>query len=116
MTGARGVGKSTFIQKALGSQYAFPSLVTLRKLAVDGGTHLVRLLEIRSEDVEVEDDELSWPETIEGKQMPKIDGALILYNITDRSSLDDVQTMLSECHCFTRCAQSKMLSPFALLT
>lgn len=94
------MGKSTFIQKALGLQYPSQSLTTLRKLAVNEGTHLVRLLEIPLEDVEVEDDEVSWPETIEGKQMPKIDGALVLYNITDRSSLEDVPTMLSECYCF----------------
>lgn len=98
--GAEGVGKSTLVQRALDLPGLPHSQATQRKITTDGREYLLRMLEVTNDDVDVddEDDTIMWPETIDSKIMPKIDGALLLYSIKDRSSLEDVPEMLSECH------------------
>lgn len=44
-----------------------------------------------------DDETLIWPETIDDKMMPRIDGVLVLYDIKDASSLENVPEMLSKC-------------------
>ena len=48
-------------------------------------------------DIDEDDLTVNWPETIGDKMMPRIDGALVLYDITDDSSLEGIPEMLSEC-------------------
>lgn len=102
MLGAERVGKSTFVQKALDLPQPPISQATERKIAVQGSPYLVRLLELSIEDVDIDDDDntVSWPETIENKMMPRIDGALTLYDIKKQGSLESVPEMLSECYWF----------------
>lgn len=98
--GGEGVGKSTLVQRALDLPGLPHSQATQRKITTDGREYLLRLLEITNDDVDVddEDDTIMWPETIDSKIMPKINGALLLYSIKDKSSLEDVREMLSECN------------------
>ena len=72
-------------------------------MAIDGNDYLVRLLELPIDDVDIDDDDntVSWPETIENKMMPRIDGALTLYDIKDKSTLEGIPELLSECQCCT---------------
>lgn len=99
--GAEGVGKSTFIEKALDIPQSAASRAAERKIAVKGteADYIVRLLEVSIEDVDWDDDDgtVIWPETIDDKMMPRIDGALVLYDIKDASSLGNVPDMLSKC-------------------
>ena len=78
--GAEGVGKSTFVQKALGFSSPPSSQAAERRISIEGTDYLVRMLELPIDDVDIDDDDhtVSWPETIEDKMMPKIDGALDL--------------------------------------
>ena len=109
--GAEGVGKSTFVQNALDLPYPAPSAAAERKIPIDGSVYLVRLLELPIDDVDIDDDDtVSWPDTIENKMMPKVDGALTLYNVKDKGSFEDIPDMLSECS--NHVARSKMLSPY----
>ena len=87
------------MQKALGLSFLSPSQAGERKIAIEGSDYLVRLLELPLDDVDIDDDDLtvSWPETIEDKMLPKIDGALTLYNVKDKGSLENIPEMLSEC-------------------
>ena len=100
--GNEGVGKSTLIQRALDLPGLPPSQATQRNIKVERQEYLLRLLEVPNDDVEIddEDDTVMWPETIDSKIMPRIDGALLLYSIKDKSSLEDIPEMLSECHGF----------------
>ncbi|WPH03401.1 Hypothetical protein R9X50_00628100 [Acrodontium crateriforme] len=94
--GAKGVGKSTFMQRALGLSHPPSSHAAERKIPIDGRIHMVRLLELSIDDVDIDDDDVvEWPETIANKMMPTIDGTLILYNVNDKSSLEAVPDMLS---------------------
>ncbi len=67
-----------------------------RKLSIKGEDYIVRLLELPIEDVDIDEDDntVSWPETIEDKMMPRIDGALTLYDVKDQASLEHVPGML----------------------
>ena len=97
--GAEGVGKSTFVQKALDVPYPVATRAAERKISVRGADYIVRLLETAIEDVDWDDDEetINWPESIDDKMMPRIDGALVLYDIKDESSIENVPEMLSKC-------------------
>lgn len=100
--GAEGVGKSTFVQKALDLPSLVSSQAMQSTISLDGNDYLVRLLELPIDDVDIDDDDntVAWPDTIDSKIMPKIDGALTLYDVQDRGSLEDIPQMLSECLCF----------------
>jgi hypothetical protein len=76
-----------------------PGQAAERKLSLKGEEYIVRLLELPIEDVDIDDDDntVSWPETIEDKMMPRIDGALTLYDIKDQGSLEYVPGLLSRC-------------------
>lgn len=96
--GADGVGKTTFLQKALDLPNPPHSGSAEQKVAYHSTQYLVRLLEIPIDDVNVDDDDdtICWPDTIGNKMTPKIDGALTLYDVKDKSSLDQVPEVLSE--------------------
>ena len=97
--GAEGVGKSTFVQKAFDLDPCHSSLVAERRIPVDGSAYLVRLLEVPIDDVYVDDDDtVGWPDTIGDKVMPRIDGAITIYDVQDKGSFDDVPEVLSEYH------------------
>ncbi|KAI7518597.1 hypothetical protein KC317_g22856, partial [Hortaea werneckii] len=85
--GAEGVGKSTFVQRALDLPHLPDSPAAERKLPVDDGEYLVRLLELPIDDVYVDDDDtVGWPDTIGDKMLPRIDGAITLYDVQDKDS------------------------------
>jgi len=95
--GAEGVGKSTFVQKALDLPNLPPTQAAERKTSIGGSEYLIRLLELPIDDVDVEeDDTITWPDTIEDKMMPRVDGAVMLYDVQDRGSFDDIPEVLSE--------------------
>ena len=96
--GADGVGKSTFMERALSLTLEPDSQALERKIGIEGNDYLLRLLEISIDDVDIDedDDTVSWPETIQNKIMPRIDGVITLYDVRDRGSLENVPDMLSE--------------------
>lgn len=102
VVGNEGVGKSTLVQRALDLPGLPPSQATQRNIKAEGQEYLLRLLEVSNDDVDIddEDDTVMWPETIDSKIMPRIDGALVLYSVKDESSLEDIPEMLSECRRF----------------
>lgn len=108
--GAGGVGKSTFVQKALDLPTLSPSQAAERKIPIDGNVYLVRLLELPIDDVDIdEDDIVTWPDTIADKVMPRVDGAIALYNVQDKDTFDDIPEVLSECCCLLAPAKKHLL-------
>lgn len=101
--GAEGVGKSTFVKKAFDLAYPPHSSAAERQIPVDGSAYLVRLLELPIDDVDVDDDDtVVWPDTIEDRVMPRIDGAIALYDVQDKGSFDDVPEVLSKYYMLSR--------------
>lgn len=88
------------MQKALGLTSPPSTQAAERRISIEGTDYLVRMLELPVDEVDIDNDDLtvSWPETIEDKVMPKIDGALTLYDVKDQGSLESIPEMLSECH------------------
>ncbi|KAK8217181.1 hypothetical protein M8818_001433 [Zalaria obscura] len=92
--GAPGVGKSTFIQLAL--DLPTPASLGARKIPLNGSSCLVRLLELPFDEVDIdEDDIISWPDRIEQRKMPRVDGAMTLYDVSDRKSFEQVPEVLT---------------------
>jgi GTPase SAR1 family protein len=95
--GADGVGKSAFIQRALRLPRP-PSLnVTSLRQDVDGAPHVVTLIELDLEDFDVNPDQpIQWPKQIGGHMVPRVDGALILYDVMNKESVRDLPPTMCE--------------------
>ena len=97
--GARGSGKSLFIRRALNIAPTASSAICTRKMTIDGGYYIVRFLEMTFKEVRIGDrNAIKWPETIDDLATPRIDGAIIIYDVTNRDSLAHVPEMLSACY------------------
>ncbi|KAI9844534.1 MAG: hypothetical protein M1837_005492 [Sclerophora amabilis] len=94
--GASGVGKSTFVQRALGLRLNLSTRIATRKLSIDGAVYSLRLLEIDAEDLVLDkDQQILWPDEIEGIDFPQIDGALCLYDVLEQRSIKLVIPLLA---------------------
>ena len=95
--GCDGVGKSTFVQRALDLPSLAATKAADRKIPYDGTLYRIRLLEISIDDVEIDDDDtVSWPDSVADRMMPHIDGVLTLYDVADRQSIEDVPETLGK--------------------
>ncbi|KAM7208618.1 ras guanine nucleotide exchange factor A [Naviculisporaceae sp. PSN 640] len=95
--GADGVGKSAFIQRALSLPRPPGLNITTVRLEVDGVLYLVTIVELDIESFDVNPDlPIQWPKIINGHTAPRMDGAMILYDVMNRESIRDLpQTMSS---------------------
>lgn len=106
--GARGSGKSTFTRRALGLQATPASAISSRKMTIDGGYYIVRLLEFSFHDIHIGAGNcIKWPEMIDDLATPRIDAAITVYDVTSQESLALVPEMLN--------ALSKAPLPFVLV-
>ena len=96
--GASGAGKSVFVRHALNlATAAAAGSVCARKMTIDGGIYTVRFLEMSFSQVDPRaPNGVEWPDKIEDLATPRIDGAAILYDVTNQESLAQVPEMLSE--------------------
>lgn len=94
--GAPGSGKSSFIRRTL--DYPNPSIsqILSRKMTIDGSNYIVRFLELTFDDVPIgENNNIKWPDTVGDLATPRIDGAVVIYDVTSQESLAKVPEMLS---------------------
>lgn len=58
----------------------------------------MRLLKLSFEDFDIDEDDntISWPDTVEHRKMPRVDGTLTLYDVSDKESFDEVPAVLGE--------------------
>ena len=64
---------------------------------MEGVTSILRLVELPINEVGVTKyQEIEWPEIISGQNTMPIDGALLLYDVTNRNSIAQIPNMLSE--------------------
>ena len=92
--GADGVGKSSFIQRALRSRPPTTSISAAR-IDVDGVPHIVTLIELDLEYFDVNPGhQIRWPKQINGHMVPRVDGALVLYDVMNRESIRELPPAL----------------------
>ena len=95
--GAPTVGKSTFVRCALDLKRTSTSLVSSKKVSLEGKISIVKLLELRFEDLEITPDhKVLWPTKVGNRNTPTIDGVLALYDVKRQSSISQIPALLSE--------------------
>ncbi|KKZ62301.1 hypothetical protein EMCG_03273 [[Emmonsia] crescens] len=88
IVGAQGVGKSTFVQRALDLKQPPISRSSMKKMSLDGTIYLVRLLEIASHKISFDENgRIVWPKFIGEHELPIIDGVLVLFDSYDPRSV-----------------------------
>ncbi|KAF2433146.1 ras GEF [Tothia fuscella] len=94
--GSPSVGKSAFIQKAFDLPHPPPTSISSRKMSIDGNVYVIRLIELSYNLLDLdEDNRICWPESVDGAQVPYIDGAFTLYDVMNQDSLVQVPETLS---------------------
>ena len=95
--GANGVGKSSFVQRVLRSPRPPNHNVTTFRQDLDGVARLVTLVELDLEGFEVDPSQpIQWPKQIGGHMVPRMDGALILYDVTNKESVRDLTSTVGK--------------------
>lgn len=95
--GANGVGKSAFIQRALRmTRTSNQGIVTFNWTEYDGSQHIVNVFEV---DLEAFDMDMSgpirWPKQANGQMAPPVDGAMVLYDVMNKDSINPLSQTLS---------------------
>lgn len=99
--GATRAGKSTFVRCALDLKKSGVSSSSIKKVSLEGVVSVLRLLEIQLEDVAINENRtIDWPSMVGDLATPRIDGALVLCDVMDRSSMADVVDVLSKLETF----------------
>lgn len=99
--GGAKAGKSTFVQCALDMKAPPVSSCTIKKVSLEGTVSVLRLYEFQLENVRIsEDNSIIWPRLAGDEAKPRIDGALVLFDVMDQSSLCDVADLLSKLKAF----------------
>ncbi|KAK0740950.1 ras guanine nucleotide exchange factor domain-containing protein [Schizothecium vesticola] len=94
--GAIGVGKSSFVQRVLRSPRPPNHNVTAFRQEIDGALQIVTLVELDLEVFEVNPNQpIQWPKQIGGHMEPRMDGALMLYDVTNKESIRDLKSTLA---------------------
>lgn len=96
--GAEGVGKSAFVQRSRRDSRPPSQNVTQMRYEVDGVQYYVTLVELDLEGIELDPRQpIQWPKQIGGCMVPRMDGALILYDVTDKETVRELETIMCEC-------------------
>ena len=82
------------MQCALDLKKPGTSPISSKKVSLEGSISIVRLVELNVEDIGISENRISWPETTKGLAIPAIDGVLLLYNVVDRSSIENISEVL----------------------
>ena len=95
--GASGVGKSTFIQRALGLRNLPAVPLSARTMSINGVLFHVRLLELEFHHLDLDvDRSVRWPIRTAEMGLPRIQGALVLCDLMSERSLSTIPRILSE--------------------
>ncbi|KAL8967290.1 MAG: hypothetical protein Q9197_005508 [Variospora fuerteventurae] len=95
VVGTSGSGKSTFIQHALDLKKLPNSRTSTKRVSLEGIISVLRIHEIDAVEVEVAPDgALSWPLVDASGNTYEIDGAVVVYSITDVGSTKPLPELL----------------------
>lgn len=94
--GSTGVGKSSFVQRVLGLSRPPISNASSVRMLVDNTSHVITLLELDLEYFELNPSQpIQWPKQINGHIVPRVDAALILYDVMNRGSIRELSQTLA---------------------
>ncbi|KAF4984626.1 hypothetical protein FZEAL_202 [Fusarium zealandicum] len=94
--GSTGVGKSSFVQRVLGLSRPPISNASSVRMLVDATYHVITLLELDLEYFELNPTQpIQWPKQINGHIVPRVDAALILYDVTNHESVRELPQTLA---------------------
>ena len=94
-------GKSTFIQCALDLKRHVTGSSATKKVSLEGEVSTLRLLEIPMSVLELPSDcGLTLPLRVGGQDIFHIDGALVIYDVMDKTSIARIPKVLSKCYSF----------------
>jgi GTPase SAR1 family protein len=89
--GATGVGKSSFVQRVLNLARPPPGPAATSRLTVDNTTYSVTLLEFDLEFIDLNPTQpIQWPKVFNSKIIPRVDAALVLYDVLNQASTRDL--------------------------
>lgn len=95
--GSAGSGKSTLVQYALDLEKLPVSPKSVKKISLEGTVSILRLIELRLEDLEIDDDfSIRFSLEADNQNQPRIDGALMMCDVTSSSSISCVPSVLSK--------------------
>lgn len=90
IVGANGAGKTFFLQRALRMPHPpNQSILTFTWTDADGSQYTANTFEIDLEAFDLEMNEpIRWPRQANGQYSPKIDGTIVLYDVTNKDSIN----------------------------
>lgn len=93
--GAIGVGKSTFVQRILGLSRPPISTASSVRIVVDSAAYMICLLELDLDSFELNTPHpIQWPKQINGHIVPRVDAALVLYDVTNKDTIRELPQTL----------------------
>ncbi|KAF7562716.1 hypothetical protein G7046_g1415 [Stylonectria norvegica] len=94
--GSTGVGKSSFVQRVLGLSRPPISNASSVRMVVDNVTQIITLLELDLEYFELNPAQpIQWPKQVNGHIVPRVDAALILYDVMNQESIRELPQALA---------------------
>ncbi|KAI0156598.1 ras GEF [Xylariaceae sp. FL1272] len=94
--GANGVGKSHFIQKAMGLPRVPGANPTTARISIDNIPCTVTLFELDLEYFDVDPNrQVLWPKQMGGTILPRVNGVLFLYDVMNRDSIIELPQTLN---------------------
>ncbi|KAI5863443.1 ras GEF [Durotheca rogersii] len=94
--GANGVGKSHFIQRAMSLPRTPGPNPTTARINIDNIPYAVTLFELDLEYFDVDPDrQIQWPKQMGGAILPRVNGVLLLYDVTNRDSIIELPQTLN---------------------
>ncbi|TQS36904.1 hypothetical protein Golomagni_02638 [Golovinomyces magnicellulatus] len=95
--GAAGVGKSTLIQGALGLIAPEKYLISTLEISMEEIIYTVSLFEMDLQNIYIDSQrKLNWSTHLNEQDFSRIDGVLLLYDVTNRESISRFPATLSE--------------------
>lgn len=95
--GGAKVGKSTFVKCALDMKAPPVSYCTTKKVSLEGTVSVLRLYEFQLNNIKISEDcSIIWPRLAEDEVTHRVDGALVLFDVMDQTSLYEVTELLSK--------------------
>lgn len=100
--GSTGVGKSIFVQRALGLGRPPISNASSVRMTFDNVPHNITLLELDLEYFELNPTQpIQWPKQINGHIVPRVDAALVLYDVMNPESIRELPQTLGKMISYT---------------
>lgn len=94
--GDPGAGKSSLIQSALDLRKPTVSPFSSKKVSLEGIVSILCLIELQLEDVGISEGcNILWPTKVGHQALQRIDGALVLHDVTVKNSISRIYDLLS---------------------